>query len=154
MYRAALYGPRLKGIWLFAPIANRALRRHTRPPAESTHPHRTTVLKFATIAPAAALIACATTAPHPPASAPPCAHPAPVDNYFDPALPSVLVSIRAGADLDQVAGRLGERYVVSARKMTSIHLLILSPITEARVQQLRCEPDIESLSYDARTHIG
>lgn len=112
------------------------------------------MLKSAAMAAAAVLTACVTKAPNPPASAPPCAHPAPVDNQLDSTLPSVLVSVRAGADLDQIAARLDERYAVATRVMASIHLLVVSPVTEALVEQLRCEPDIERLSYDVRTLIG
>jgi hypothetical protein len=33
-------------------------------------------------------------------------------------------------------------------------MLVLNDITKALVERLRCEPDIELLSYDSPTHIG
>ncbi len=33
-------------------------------------------------------------------------------------------------------------------------LLVLNDITKALVERLRCEPDIEGLSYDTPIHIG
>jgi hypothetical protein len=57
-------------------------------------------------------------------------------------------------DVFTVSARLANTYLVHLRVLDAIHMLVLNDITKALVERLRCEQDIELLSYDSPTHIG
>lgn len=90
--------------------------------------------------------------PPPPAAA--CPHPAPLDGRLDPAMPNVMVLIRKETNVLDASARIAKSYAIQPRVLSSIRMLVLTQITEELVGRLRCEPDIERLSYDAPTHIG
>jgi hypothetical protein len=76
-----------------------------------------------------------------------CEHPAPIENTFNPATPSVTLTIRHDVDLQSVAARLIRAYSVQLHGQHIIHSLVVAPITAELVERLRCEPDIELVSY-------
>jgi hypothetical protein len=76
-----------------------------------------------------------------------CAHPAPVENTFDPAVSKVTLMIRHDADLQSVATRLIRAYGIHLHGQRVIHSLVLTSVTAELVERLRCEPDIELVSY-------
>jgi hypothetical protein len=106
----------------------------------------------ANLAIVATLIACADSARA--ADHVACPHPAPVDNRLDPSLPSVFATVRSGVDLFELAARIAHTYSIQPRVLPAVHMLVIAPVTEAWVTRLRCEPDLEQLSYDVRFHIG
>jgi hypothetical protein len=69
-------------------------------------------------------------------------------------MPNLMVLIRKDADVFNIAARLASTYAVQPRVLPAIRMLVLTNITEALVERLRCEPDIELLSYDVPVHIG
>jgi hypothetical protein len=83
-----------------------------------------------------------------------CPHPATVENQLNPAMPNVIVVLRKDADLLKVADRIANAYAVQSRVLSSIHGLLLTHINEALVERLRCEPEIELLSYDIPVSIN
>ncbi len=56
--------------------------------------------------------------------------------------------IQKDTDLRTVAARLADTYAVQSRGSHIIHNLRLTHVTAESVERLRCEPDIELLSYD------
>jgi hypothetical protein len=82
------------------------------------------------------------------------ADPAPIENHLNPAMPNLMVLIRKDADIFSIAARLVSAYAVQPRVLPAIRMLMLTPVTEALVERLRCEPDIELLSYDVPTSIN
>jgi hypothetical protein len=69
-------------------------------------------------------------------------------------MPNVIALVRTEADMLSIAARIANTYPVHLRVLNSIHMLVLDGVTKALVERLRCEPDIEGLSYDSPTHIG
>ena len=100
------------------------------------------------------LSACATRRAPPPPSAADCPHPARIEGHLNPAMPNVIVLLRQDADIFTVSVRLASTYSVHFRMLEALHMLVLYGVTKALVERLRCESDIEQLSYDVPTHIG
>jgi hypothetical protein len=100
------------------------------------------------------LSACATRRASSPLSAADCPHPARIEGHLNPAMPNVIALVRTEADVFTVSARIASTYPVHLRVLNSIHMLVLDGVTKALVERLRCEPDIELLSYDSPTHIG
>lgn len=69
-------------------------------------------------------------------------------------MPNVIVLLRQDADIFTVSVRLASTYAVHFRMLEALHMLVLYGVTKALVERLRCESDIEQLSYDVPTHIG
>jgi hypothetical protein len=69
-------------------------------------------------------------------------------------MPNVIALVRTEADVFSIAAHLASTYPVHLRVLDSIHMLVLNDITKALVERLRCEPDIEGLSYDTPIHVG
>jgi hypothetical protein len=82
-----------------------------------------------------------------------CSHPAPIENHLNPAAPNLIVVIQIDADVLNVSARIASSYAVQPRVLRSVHMLVLTHITKDLVERLRCEPDIELLSYDVPVHI-
>ncbi len=74
--------------------------------------------------------------------------------HLNPAMPNVIALVRKEADVFALSARIAGCYPVHLRVMDSIHMLVLNDITRSLVERLRCEPDIEGLSYDTPIHIG
>lgn len=100
------------------------------------------------------LSACATRRTPPPPYAADCPHPARMEGHLNPAMPNVIALVRKEADVFAVSARIAGSYPVHLRVLDSIHMLVLNDITKSLVERLRCEADIEGLSYDTPIHIG
>ena len=83
-----------------------------------------------------------------------CPHPARIEGHLDRSMPNVIVLLRQDADIFTVSVRLASTYAVHFRMLEALHMLVLYGVTKALVERLRCESDIEQLSYDVPTHIG
>jgi hypothetical protein len=81
-----------------------------------------------------------------------CEHPAKLENRYDPAAPRCFVIVSADKDVKAVAARVGEKFHLQPALLTLVHGFVLSGVTEDLVAQLRCEPDVEVVGYDAITH--
>jgi hypothetical protein len=69
-------------------------------------------------------------------------------------MPNVIVLIRKKTNVLNVSARIAKTYAIQPRELSSIRMLVLTQITDELVRRLRCEPNIERLSYDAPTRIG
>ena len=81
-----------------------------------------------------------------------CPHPARIENTLDPAAPSVILTIRHEANLQPVAARLSRGYGVQPQGLRIIHSLVLTAVSAELVERLRCEPDIELVTYSVPLH--
>jgi len=80
-----------------------------------------------------------------------CEHPAKVENRYNPAAPRCYVIVSAAKDVKAVAARVQQKYHLQPALMSLSHGFVLSGVTEDLVAQLRCEPDVEVVGYDAIT---
>jgi hypothetical protein len=60
--------------------------------------------------------------------------------------------VRQNADVAAAAARLAETYHIDPGVVRSLHGFTVQEVTDAIVARLRCEPEIESISYDQRLH--
>jgi hypothetical protein len=135
----------------------KGLTRHRR---TGPHPNDRTAETLPWLAAAArtgiavVLVACGTAHAQDSQPAMHCPHPAPIENQFNPAAPNLIVMIQKDADLLNVSARIASTYAVHPWVLRLIHGLLLTHISEDLIERLRCEPDIEGLSYDVPMSIN
>lgn len=81
---------------------------------------------------------------------PVCSQPARLEGQFNPRVPNLLVTLRAGIEPVAAAHRLARKYglTIGAMGRTSLGFLI-KDIDLKIVHLLQCEPDISVMAFDA-----
>ena len=87
---------------------------------------------------------------------PSCAEPARLEGQFDPAAPHLVVVLKADVQNSQaVAVALSRKYGFSLRWVfRTLKGFAASLLTPAELARLRCEPEVEVVSYDQQTTIS
>jgi hypothetical protein len=85
---------------------------------------------------------------------PTCEHPARLEGNFDGS-PSIIVMLKADTpDYQAVAVTLSRKYGFKLRwGFRSMKGFIADLLSPAEIAKLRCEPEVETVSYDQRTSI-
>jgi hypothetical protein len=81
-----------------------------------------------------------------------CEQPAAVEGHLDSAAPGTIVIVRENANVAAVAARLTKTYHIELTVLRTLHGFTVQTVTDEMVASLRCEPDIESISYDQLLH--